>query len=227
LVSLLLCLCVTVPALAQGVVVKKEDAVIRRRTFHPRRPPRDMPSLDGGDAITHSNFSCEVFVAYDVVERLPEGAGEGCTASARINSVEVKLTLEVTIWLPTYVRPKLAAHEEGHREIYERIYREAAERAARAEAEKLLGRTFTAGGADCRAAVEAAIRKANQRVMDGYVEATAGWAHRVGTRYDELTRHGRLDVPGVEEAIRQSFEDEPQEKVRERSEGRGRRSGGR
>jgi hypothetical protein len=106
-------------------------------------------------------------------------------------------------------------HEEGHRVISERIYNEEAPAVARAEAQKLVGRTVTASGANCGAAADAAIKEANEQFCKAYLDATSGWSTRVGTRYDDLTSHGKRSTPDVEEAIRRAFELEPQrERVR-------------
>jgi hypothetical protein len=184
-----------------------------------------MPAMGPrADAITESKYGCVAAVEYTVVSRRPEGrarrgagagAGAGaaagpCTASARIETVHVTLDLTVTIWLPRRCPPKLAAHEDGHRVIYERIFQEHAEAAARAAARKLVGRTLTATADNCQAAVESAIHDANQAFCNDYVAATAGWSSRVSARFDALTSHGKLTDPSIDEAIRRSFEDEPQ-----------------
>src|SRR5438093_737854 len=83
--------------------------------------------------------------------------------------------------------------------------------AAQKAAQKLVGRTVTAGGANCQAALDAAIKDANEQLCRDYLDLTSGWSTRLGDRYDELTDHGKRSRPDVEEAIRQSFELEPRE----------------
>ena len=197
-------------ALAQRVTVEKADVVVERRTFDRRRPPADMPPLGGADAITQSRFGCAASVQYGVVSRRREGRGAagGCTATARIESMQVKLDLKVVIWVPTRARAKLVAHEDGHREISERVYDEVAAAVARAEARKLVGRSFTARGDDCQAAADAAIKEANEQFCKAYLDATSGWSTRVGNRYDEITDHGKRNRPDEVEAIRLAFERE-------------------
>lgn len=200
------------PAAAQSVTVDRTDAAVERRRFDPGRPPPDMPPLAGADAVTQSRFGCSAVVQYTVLSRRRNRRGGGCTATARIESVEVKLDLGVTIWLPTTARRKLIEHEEGHRVISERVYNDHAAAAAQAEARKLVGRTVTATGNDCQSAVDAAVRAANEQFCKAYLDATSGWSTRVGNRYDELTDHGKRNRPGVDEAIRLSFEQEAKSK---------------
>lgn len=199
---------------ARGVTVEKSPVVVVRRTFDPRNPPKDMPPLGRrADAITHFRFGCSTNASYETISRKRGPAQRGgCTATARINDLDVKLDLEITIWLPRGARRKLVEHEEGHRVIGERVY-ENAERAAREEARKWVGRTVTGRAANCAAAADAAVRDANQRFSEGYLEATSGWSSRVGDLYDDITDHGRRDDPPVDKAIAQAFEDDANGRV--------------
>ena len=207
---------------ARGVTVEKSEVTVRRRRFDRRNPPPDMPPLGPrADAVTQSRFGCAASVQYSVVSRRPDARGRrgaergGCTATARVESMQVKLDLDVTIWVPTNARAKLVAHEEGHRVISERVYDDAAAAVALAEAQKLIGHTVTARGDNCDAAADAAIREANEKFCQAYLEATSGWSTRVGNRYDDVTDHGKRSDPGVDEAIRVSFEREPQREPQE------------
>ena len=204
-------------ARARGVTVERSAAVVRRNRFDPRDPPPAMPPLGpNADAVTQSRFGCAASVQYTVVSRRPEARGRrgvgrgGCTATARVDSVQVTLDLDVTIWVPVTARPKLVDHEEGHRVISERVYDDASTAAALAEAQKLVGRTVTARGDTCEAAADAAVKAANEQFCQAYLDATSAWATRVGNRYDEITSHGKRSNPPVDEAIRQAFEREPQ-----------------
>jgi hypothetical protein len=201
-----------------GVTVQKSEPLVQRKTFDSRNPPPDMPALGPrADAITEPKFGCTAAVYSSFISRARDESGK-CTVTKRIESVEVHVDLTVTIWTPTWAKQKLIDHEEGHREIAERVYGEIAAAAARSEAEKLVGKTITASGDDCEAAAAAAVKEAVQAFSRAYMDATADWASRVGNRYDEITRHGKRDEPNVEEAIRQAFEREPREKPRAREE---------
>jgi hypothetical protein len=197
---------------ARGVTVEKVPVVVVRKTFDRRNPPKEMPPLGPrADAITHFKFGCSANATYEVTSRRRDtsrrraGTG-GCTATARINDLDVRVELEITVWVPRGARQKLVDHEEGHRVIGERIY-ETAERAAREEASRWVGRSVTARGEDCAAAADAAVKDANQRFCQAYLERTSGWSSRVGDLYDEITDHGRRGTT-VDEAIELAFERE-------------------
>jgi hypothetical protein len=170
-----------------------------------------MPPLGPrADAVTHFRFGCSANATYEVTSRRRDtsrrrGTVGGCTATARINDMDVHVDLEITIWVPRGARQKLVDHEEGHRVIGERIY-ETAERAARQAAAKWVGRSVTGKGDDCAAAADAAVRDANHEFCTAYLEATSGWSSRVGDLYDEITDHGRRDSPAGEEAIQLAFQ---------------------
>jgi len=180
-----------------AVTVEKAPVVVVRKTFDRRNPPKDMPALGpDADAITNINFTCSANARYATVLRAREGpAGSG--SSTRINDIAVKVGLEITIWVPRGARRKLVDHEGGHRVIGERVY-ETAERVAREEARRWVGRRVT--GADD----DAAVREATQRCCDAYLDATSNRAGRIGRLYDEITRHGRADTE-VEAAIEEAF----------------------
>ena len=193
-----------VPEALGRVKIDKVPVVVVTKTFDRRNPPKDMPPLGPrADAVTHFRFGCATNASYEVTSR--RRGGGGCTATARINDMEVRLELEITIWLPRGARQKLIDHEEGHRVIGERVY-ETAERAARDAARQWVGRSVTGRGADCAEAADAAVREANHRFCESYLEATSGWSGRVGDLYDQITEHGRRDDPGVDEAIELAFE---------------------
>lgn len=199
------------PAMSPAAVtVEKGNVVVVRKTFDRRNPPKEMPPLGPrADAVTHFRFGCSCNANYEIVSRRRDvsrrrGSEGGCTATARINDMDVRIDLEITIWVPRGARQKLVDHEEGHRVIGERIY-ETAERAARDAARKWVGRTVTGRAENCPEAADTAVRDANHQFCQDYLEATSGWSSRVGDRYDEITDHGRRDVV-VKDAIAQAFD---------------------
>jgi hypothetical protein len=199
------------PAATQArVTVEKGDVVVVRKTFDRRNPPKEMPPLGPhADAVTHFRFGCSANANYEVVSRRHDtsrrrGSAGGCTATARISDMDIKLDLEITIWVPRGARQKLVDHEEGHRVIGEKVY-ETAERAARDAARKWVGRTVTGRAANCAEAADTAVRDANHQFCQDYLEATSGWSSRVGDLYDEITDHGRRNV-AVEDAMARAFE---------------------
>ena len=220
---------------AGGVKVEKAPVVVARKTFDRRHPPPEMPPLGPrADAVTHFRFGCSTNASYEVTSRRRDrgrgkgaGDGGGCTATARINDLTVRLELAITIWVPRNARQKLIDHEEGHRVIAERVYA-TAERAARDEARKWVGRSVTGRAGTCPAAADAAVREANHAFCEAYLEATSGWSGRVGDLYDDFTDHGRRDTPGVDEAIEWAFARAAEERQRtgRQAAGAGRRRAG-
>src|SRR5688572_8122863 len=164
------------PDSVRGFKVEKTPPVITRKTFDPRNPPKEMPPLGPrADAVTHFRFGCATNASYETTSRRPDRRRGECTATARINELTARLELEITIWVPRGARQALVDHEEGHRVIAERVY-ETAEKAARAEAAKWVGRSVTGKAGNCAAAADAAVRDANHRFCQGYLEATSGWS---------------------------------------------------
>ena len=210
LVFLLAILLASSVASARGVKVEKAPVVVVRKTFDRRNPPPDMPSLGRrADAVTHFKFGCSTNATYEVTSRRRDtsrrrGGTGGCTATARINDLDILLELQITIWVPRGARQQLVDHEEGHRVIGERVYR-TAERVAREEGNRWIGRSVTAKAQDCAAAADAAVKDANHRFCHAYLERTSGWSSRVGDLYDQITDHGRRDDPPVDEAIELAF----------------------
>ena len=189
---------------AQGeITVDRRPAVVEHKTFDPNHPPSDLPPLNAGEAaLTDSRFHCAVDLRYRTADRKLEG---GRTVERlMVQSVHVRLEMNVTIWLPENAPAKLSAHEEGHRQILERVYGDA-ESIARRLSEGLDGRSIVGSGADLSAAERQAIRSAVDRFCHDYLARTAARASRVGDIYDDLTAHGTRAEPAEAEAIRQAF----------------------
>lgn len=195
---------------AAEVALTGKPPVVEYKTFDPARPPADMPPLkDDEAAVTQSSFECSVAMRCRIVSRR-ENAGQ-CRVSLKVNGVDVTVQLKVVIWLPQAAPAKLAAHEEGHRRIAQRVYKEA-DAAARSLARALDGRMLTAVGSDCHVAQTRASQSAADQFCHDYLELTNQRAGRIGEIYDRLTAHGTRVEPAEDEAIRQAFtEDEKRE----------------
>lgn len=193
--------CATVVA---DVTVDKKPPVVMRRPFDPAHPPAEMPPMQPGEAaVTQSQFDCSINLTYTVIGRKTTATGQ-CTTSLQVKGVAVNLELKTTVWLPTAAPAKLAAHEEGHRQIDERIYADA-DKAAREIGTALDGEVLEGEGADCAAAESSATRSAADRLCRDYLRRVAGRAGRVGEIYDQITAHGTRAKPAEREAIQQAF----------------------
>ena len=191
------------------VRITRERPMVQHKTFDPAHRPADMPPLKGNEAaVTQSTFECRVAVNYEVLSRKPEGGR--CTASIRLEGVQMTLQLKIVIWLPERAPAKLKAHEEGHRQIDQRVY-EGAEQIARQIARAIDGQTITGEGDTCDAAEKQATQVASGKLCRLYIEKVAKPASRISDIYDRITAHGTRADPAEEEAIRQAFAQEQQE----------------
>jgi len=199
---------------AGNVTIEKKPPAVEHKTFDPADPPKEMPPLNAGEsAVTESRFECKVELNYQ--EGKHERHDGKCTSSVQVQSVRAVLELRVIIWLPQQAPAKLSAHEEGHRRIAERVYRDA-EKAAREVGRQLDGTTVIGTAETCAAAERQATQDAASRFCQAYMDRTAAVVGKVGDRYDELTSHGRKTKPDEDEAIREAFEKEaPSRKEKE------------
>lgn len=204
LLVLLAVIPVLAPAVARAeVTVDRQPAVVERRTFDPAHRPPQMPPLRGNEAaVTESKFDCKVGMDYRVLDR--NHRPDGCTATLQVQGIHIELQLRVVLWLPDHAPAKLIAHEEGHRQIAERVYAQA-EQTARTIAKPMDGKRVIGDGADCAAAEKRATESTAGGFCKDYLRQTATTAGRVGDVYDDLTAHGTRAEPSEDEAIRQAF----------------------
>ena len=186
-------------AAADGVKITKKPVHVERRTFDPRRPPRDMPQLKPPEnAVCASDFLSNANVGAQGVQI------DATHANLTVNLIEVTLQLNITIWLPQNPPKTVVEHEEGHRQIAEYFYKNA-DAIAKRVAEPYLGKTLAISGQDLRKAASVAVDKIGGEITDAYnkempVELTEA-------RYDAITEHSRKDIPvpdAVAQAIRET-----------------------
>ncbi len=188
---------------APPLKVVKHPVEVVRRTFDPANPPADMPPLSGNEAaVTASHFAVKTSVSYTPGSTKKKSGG--WTSSIRTQGIGLELNCKITIWLPKGASAKLEAHEEGHRQITEKIYL-TAHTVAKGLADAYVGRGATGEGATKEAATQAALKSLMQTLADQYLNDTNGRVGRVGGAYDELTAHGTKASPAEPEAIRLAF----------------------
>jgi hypothetical protein len=189
---------------AGEVTVDKKPVVVERKTFDSAHRPAEMPPLDAGEAaVTESRFDCAAELTYKVIDRNPTNSG--CTTTLRVQSVHLTITLKVVVWLPVSAPNQLTAHEEGHKQIDQRIYDEA-KSIAEGEGKLIDGRVVDATAADCAAAENKATQSAAENVCKRYLKSVGQMAERINQRYDDLTSHGTRISPAPEKAVEQAFE---------------------
>jgi hypothetical protein len=189
---------------ADEVKINRREPIVERKTFDPKKPPAEMPKLDPKEAaVTQSFFGAESRVGGSVEQRK---VGDEYHASVKVDTVEMTLTLRITIWLPKDAVPKLVNHEEGHRKISEHFYRDA-EKIARKEAQGLLGRTIQGKGRDFEDAANNALQQAAQELGGRFLGQTDTPAGKAQDFYDEITAHGTNPVKedkAIADAIRRA-----------------------
>jgi hypothetical protein len=190
------------------VTIRHDPPIVEHKSFDPAHPPEKMPHLDPGEAaVTETIFNCAVkSFTKDTAHR---AMGQVCQSAAKVDALEITLTLHVIVWLPNDAPQKLIAHEEGHRRIAEQIYKERADDAARAAAAKVSDHEFHGSGGNFDQsdhALESALRDAQNNLCDAYLAQTGGVAGRVGDLYDQITNHGTRYRPAEDEAIKEAFE---------------------
>lgn len=191
----LLCLLVVwpaslLPAAAPAPVqVNHQKVQVERKTFDPDRPPAAMPTLSHGEAaVCDSSFGIASEVRTQV---LAESQHNGRHVSTvKVESIQVTPSLRITLWLPVKAPRALVEHEEAHRKLAEMFY-QGAGTIARNEAQKLIGKTYSAEGRTVEAARRAAVDKAVDRLNSAYLEATQVPAADVNAIFDDVTDHGR------------------------------------
>jgi len=184
---------------AESAEVVAQPVHIEYRTFNRAHPPADMPPIKENEAaLCYYQFGCRVECQTESKRALLK------LKPARITKVKMTISLDVTVWLPEKGTEKLRAHEEGHREICEAIYR-GAPNLARKWGTKAIGLTLQHSLKD-EAAVVAEVKKLQQDLMDAYMQETAASCDRAQTYFDSITAHGTntlAEKTAVERALAQ------------------------
>jgi hypothetical protein len=187
-----------------GMKVEKKPPTVEHKTFDPAHPPKDLPELNPGEsAVTTMDYGCASNISYRVTSK--KKVDDKVHVEVKVYGVEVSTQLKIVVWVPTGATTKLKAHEEGHRQIAETVYK-SADVAAKAAADKVQDRRLSGDGDTEKDAVQAALTAASKQLGDEYLRATSGQAERLNQIYDELTAHGTKKEPAEPEAIRLAFE---------------------
>jgi len=177
-----------------AVRVTREEPVITRTEFDPRRPPPDMPPLTPPESgVCKTTFELSASLRYSS-ERLSRTA-----ARIYVEGLDIVTGLRFDIYTIENAPPKLRAHEEGHRAIGEHYYRDAATIAENI-GRRLIGKTFDGSGADEQAAHRNAFDKAVAEIEREYMARVRIPSAAANERFDEITKHG-LDPIAEAEAV--------------------------
>ena len=189
-------LCAALPGQAEIVT---KSVRVEHRTFNRAHPPRDMPPIqDNEEALCYYQFGCEADCQMESTRTLFK------LKPARVTKVKLTLTLDITIWLPEKNTEKMRAHEEGHRQICETIYRDSPA-VAQKWGDKALGTTLQHTLKD-EAAAQAELKKLQQDLMAAYMKDTAQSCERAQGYFDSITAHGTNNLAektAIERALAQ------------------------
>jgi hypothetical protein len=178
------------------VRVTREEPIIVRTQFDPTRPPPEMPPLTPPEAgVCKTTFELSASVTYSA-ERL-----SGLTARIYVDGLDIVTRLRFDIYTAQGAPPKLSAHEEGHREIGEHYYGDAA-RIADEIGRRLIGVTFEGAGLDQESAQENAFGKVIAEIQRDYMARMRVPSAAANERFDEITRHGLEAIDEPEAIVR-------------------------
>jgi len=170
------------------VTVNKQPVTSTVRYFDPKKPPADMPKLVGNEAaVCVSNFNISASAGGDVLEQ--DKVDGACRTTVRIDRITLTLECDIVIWLPNKPPKKIVEHEDGHKEITERFYKDA-DAVAKKYANQWLGRSVRGSAKTCQEASSAAISSAAQEMSGQYMTAVQGESSKVQEAYDRITAHG-------------------------------------
>jgi len=177
-----------------AVRVTREEPIIIRTQFDPKRPPPEMPPLTPPEAgVCKTTFELSASVTYSA-ERL-----SGLTARIYIDGLDIVTRLRFDIYTALGAPAKLSAHEEGHRQIGEHYYGDAT-RIADEIGRRLIGVTFDGAGLDQESAQQNAFDKVIAEIQRDYMARMRTPSAAANERFDEITSHG-LDAIDEADAI--------------------------
>jgi hypothetical protein len=180
------------------VRVEREEPVIARTEYDPRRPPEGMPELTPPESgVCKTTFELSASVTYSA-ERLSRNS-----ARVYVDELDIVTRLRFDIFTIRNAPPKLRAHEEGHRAIGEHYYANA-EQIAADIGRRLIGQTFDGTGDDQDAAQQDGFGKVVAEIERAYMARVRVPSASANERFDEITNHG-LNPIDEAEAIRMAI----------------------
>ena len=186
---------------APGVTVHKAAPTVSQRTFDPKRPPRDIPVMIPGEAgLAHYEYTTDIAVAGDT-----DVLGPG-NVNVIVDTVEINLSLPITIWLENNAPQRIVEHENGHAAISEYYYANIDAYAHRA-GQAVLGKTVNGTGKDKQSAENDATSKAIKQIREDILGQTRVRAVACNDRYDKITDHGRNSGSQADAATKAESDD--------------------
>ena len=118
------------------------------------------------------------------------------SATIRFDATVRTVNGQTILKLPEGASKKIKAHEDGHRQISEIAYSKAAD-AAKKIGQKYLGRTYKLKSVD-QQETQPLIQQAANEYTGEYFGAIEVPSQKAQEKYDQITDHGRNNVPEKE-----------------------------
>ncbi len=167
------------------VVIEKAAPEIKTQIFDKGlRPPEASPPEHNDCANTHWHYGIMPAISYDT--KLRERVSDGEEVVIKITKINIKLNLEVTMWLPEKASEDVIAHERGHAAICLDAYK-SAETYAKAAADAFIGKEIRARGSDYETTLKRALTDVKQEIVRNYNEETVVRANFTAGLYDKIT----------------------------------------
>jgi hypothetical protein len=187
------------PALCAGkaIAIRKEPTQIARIETSPDLPWKHK------QANTTWFFHCRPIITSLISRR--QSLKQHVRITVVVTRIELALSMSIRIITPKRRSLALQAHEEGHKEICERIYSQA-EAIAAASARRLPGMNISAYGDTVELAHRSADAVAARIFCRDYCSHTVSVANRVSAIYDTLTMHGKNRRMSSKIAVDKAFQ---------------------
>jgi hypothetical protein len=183
------------------IVVKKEPPKVAHQVFDPRHLPKKMPPLVPGEAgLCHYEYTTDIQAGGDV-----DTLGPG-QVNVTVDSVQINLSLPITIFTAPTAPRRIMEHEEGHRQICEYYYTNIDVYAGRA-AKRFIGKAFSGKGKDKQSAVDDAMDKVISAIRNEILDQTRVRCVAANDRYDTITDHSRNPGSQAEAAQKAESQD--------------------
>ncbi len=167
------------------VVIQKAAPEIKTQIFDKgMRPPEASPPEHNDCANTHWHYGITPVISYDT--KLRERVSDGEEVVIKITKIDIKLNLEVTMWLPEKASEDVIAHEKGHAAICLDAYKNA-ETYAKVAADAFIGKEIRARGSDYETTIKRALTDVKQEIVRTYNEETVVRANFTAGLYDKIT----------------------------------------
>jgi hypothetical protein len=189
------------------VTVNKYIPSIEYRSYGNKNIEPNSKNLAWADAQTNWTFHCYTKFKYDLI-KIQRNQSDNPKNDKKvavvlsIRRVKMTLSLPMTIWLADGAHRAIQYHEDGHKQICEKIYKNA-EIIARNSCIPIIGKTFSGQGSSVDDATLQALKAANETICQSYRSGTVNIANHVSTIYDHLSHSYPGGIPT----------DEPQDKL--------------